>query len=377
MTGKVEFEIVSGLYCDFIGYLTETGIQIYSIKSTEFGIKAVCNASDYKKIARLAKRYQCRTKITAKKGIYFKVRKIFRRKGLVMGTALVFLCLYLFSHIVWRIDVISPSRNITEDVYSILYSDHMYAGSIFSQEKNNRLIQRIFLEVDDVGYVTMNFYKGVLTCKIDPAIEKLPYLEDSTSGNITATESGVIEDLRVYRGFSQVQAGQSVFKGDILVSSTYLDRNGTVQQVMPRAYIKALCQREYTAQIAFEKDIWVRTGEECCQKTLKILGMDIVLQKTQIDDWAKFDMEKTFENVSFMGFRLPMTTETIKYYNKYKMHISKDENQAFNAGVKIIDEMIKNDKAVISVESKEYFSVNEGDSVTATCKVTGYYNITK
>ncbi len=377
MLSKVKFEIISGLYCEFVNYLVENNFCISSAESTDFGIKAVCLASEYKEIARLAKKFQCKTKIIAKKGIYFKMRKILKRKGLLMGATMVFLYLFLFSHIIWRIDVISQDENITRDVYSVLYTNNVYAGCVFSQEKNNNIIRQIFTDVDNVGYVTMNFSKGVLTCKIDPAINKLPYLENSTSGNIVATESGIIEDLRVYKGFSQVQIGQSVYKGDILVSATYIDRNGTLQQVMPRAYIKAICEKEYTTQIDFEKDVWIRTGEIERQTAVKLLGKNIMLKKADKKKWDKFDIEKSFENMSMMGFMLPVTIERTKFYNKELVHISRDEQTAYNAGIKVIEAMIKSDRALIDIENKEMSQTADENSLTICCKVYGHYDITE
>ena len=376
MYGKIKFEVVSGLYCEFIGELVDKGLCIWSVESTEFGITAVCFAADYKEIAGIAKKYQCRTKIIGKKGFYFRFRKILNRKGLLCGTVLVFLYLFLFSHIIWRVDVISPSENITQDVYSLLYANDVCAGSIFNQEKNSDIRQQIFINVDNVGYVTMNFSGGILTCKVDPAINKLPYLENSTSGNIVASESGIIEDLRVYKGFSQVQRGQSVYKGDVLVSATYIDRNGTLQQVMPRAYIKALCEKEYVAVIDYEKDIAVRTGETETEKNIKILGKSIRVRKADIKKWQKYDTEKYCRNVSFMGFMLPVTTETVKYYNKRDMHIIRDEKTAYSVGLKVIDEMIKGDRAFIEAESCEYRYTADENTLTITCTVKGYYDIT-
>jgi len=377
MPSKVTFEIISGLYCEFLNHLVENEFYISSAESTKFGIKATCLASDYKDIARLAKKFQCRTKIVAKKGIYFKIRKILKRKGLLMGAAMVFLYLFLFSRVIWCIDVISPDEKITVDVYSMLYANGIYAGSVFSQEKNNGTVQQIFMEVDNIGYLTMNFSKGVLTCKIDPAINKLPYLESSTSGNIVATESGIIEDLRVYKGFSQVQIGQSVYKGDILVSATYLDRNGTLQQVMPRAYIKAICEKEYTAQIDFEKDIWLRTGEVQQQTVIKLLDKKFYVQKADTEKWNRYDTEKSFEYMSFMGFRLPATIEKTKFYNKEMIHIARDESAAYSAGLKVIEAMIKSDRALIDIQSKDISQNADEKSLTINCKIQGYYDITR
>ena len=376
MTSKVYFEVYSGLYCEFLNYLVEKEIFVSLIKSTDFGFTATCMAKDYKKIARAAKKFQCKTKIIRKNGLYFKSRKVLARKGIVLSAALVFLYVFLFSKLIWRIDIIAPSKNITEDVNSILYENNCYAGAVFNQEKNQNIIQKIFMDVDNVGYVTLNFYKGILTCKVDATINKMPYLENSTSGNITASLDGVIEELEIYNGFSDIQIGQTVLKGDILVEPTYVDRNGTLQQVMPRAFIKAYCLKEYSAQTDFNKEVFIRTGKYTEQVSLKFIGKKILIKKADIDAYKQYESEKYFENITILGFSLPLTKETIRFYEKESVSIEKDEQSAYDAAKKAVDTTIKSDTSLLVADKYEYYSKTTEDGVTVFCRVYGHYDIT-
>jgi len=376
LTSKVYFEIYSGLYCEFLNYLVEKEIFVSLIKSTDFGFTAICMAKDYKKIARAAKKFQCKTKIIRKNGLYFKSKKILARKGIVLSAALVFLYVFLFSKLIWRIDIIAPSKNITEDVNSILYENNCYAGAVFNQEKNQNIIQKIFMDVDNVGYVTLNFYKGILTCKVDATINKMPYLENSTSGNITASLDGVIEELEIYNGFSDIQIGQTVLKGDILVEPTYVDRNGTLQQVMPRAFIKAYCLKEYSAQTDFNKEVFIRTGKYTEQVALKLIGKKILIKKADIDAYKQYESEKCFENINILGFSLPLTRETIRFYEKESVKIEKDEQSAYNAAKKAVDTTIKSDTSLLVADKYEYYSKTTEGGVTVFCRVYGHYDIT-
>ena len=376
MTSKVYFEVYSGLYCEFLNYLVEKEIFVSLIKSTDFGFTAICMAKDYKKIARAAKKFQCKTKIIRKNGLYFKSRKVLARKGIVLSAALVFLYVFLFSKLIWRIDIIAPSKNITEDVNTILYENNCYAGAVFNQEKNQNIIQKIFMDVDNVGYVTLNFYKGILTCKVDATINKMPYLENSTSGNITASLDGVIEELEIYNGFSDIQIGQTVLKGDVLVEPTYVDRNGTLQQVMPRAFIKAYCLKEYSAQTDFNKEVFIRTGKYTQQVSLKLIGKKILIKKADIDAYKQYESEKYFENITILGFSLPLTKETIRFYEKESVNIEKDEQSAYDAAKKAVDTTIKSDTSLLVADKYEYYSKTTEDGVTVFCRVYGHYDIT-
>lgn len=377
MLSKVRFEVASGLYCQFLNYLIENNYYLISIKHTEFGFSAICLAEDYIKIAKIAVKYQCKIKAVKKIGIYFKIKNILKRKGIMFGACLVLLLTYIFSNIIWRIDVIAPTKNITEDVCTLLYENNIYTGAYFNKDKNKDVRMQIFSNVDNVGYVTLNFYKGVLTCKVDQTINRMPYLENATTGNIVSNLDGVIQDLRIYNGFSDLKIGQVVTKGELLVSSTYLDNSGNLQQVMPRAYIEAYCVKQYETQVEFNKIVPIRTGKTLNKITLKCLGKELVIKDETKNMFSQYDSEKKFEYIRIMGFKLPITKEVITYYEKTDTVIEKNEEQALASAKKIMTTVIKADKSLISAEKFEYSNEITESGVTLYCKVYGNYDITQ
>lgn len=377
MISKVKFEVLSGLHCNFLNCLIDSEYYVSSVQATDFGFIAVCFAKDYKKIAKLARKFQCRTKILKRKGLWFKIRKILVRKGLFAGAAAVALCIWFFTNLIWRIDIISPDKNITQDIYSLLYRNDVYAGAFFSQEKNQNIIQQISKNVDNVGYVTLNFYKGILTCKVDPTINKMPYLENRTTGNITASMDGVIEELEIYNGFSDIKIGQSVSKGDILVSATFIDRNSNIQQVMPRAYIKAYCQKQYSAYVPYNKKVHVRTGEYSKKVTLKFMNKELIMQKANIEEYLLYESKKTVEHITVLGFRLPLTKETVFYYKKEEINVHKDEKTAKIAAKIIVDTVVESDVSLVEPEETEYTYIPDDKGMMVYCNIKGHFDITK
>ena len=376
MLSKVKFEITAGLHAEFLNHLIENNFYIADVKATSFGFTGICMAADYRAIALKARKYQCRIKIVKKKGIWFKTRRLLQRKGLIIGAAVIFLSVAFSENLIWRIDVVSEDKNIVQDVYTILYQNDVYAGSYFNQDKNQMLIQKISRDVDNVAYITMNFYKGILTCKIDKTIAKLPYLENSTTGNITASMDGVIERFEVYSGFSALKAGQIVKKGDILVSSTFIDRNNELQQVMPRAFIEAYCEKSYEAFVPFEKTVDVRTGRFMEKNTFKFIKFNYEIEKSRKIPYEYYDTERVYRNLTCAGFCLPLTIEKTVYYEKNKVSVHKDINSAKTAAKLIADIIIGSDKTLIKEEAREYIYTQAEDGIKVVCRLRGYFDIT-
>ena len=167
-----------------------------------------------------------------------------------------------------------------------------------------------------------------------------------------------------------------MLKGDILVEPTYVDRNGTLQQVMPRAFIKAYCLKEYSAQTDFNKEVFIRTGKYTEQVSLKFIGKKILIKKADIDAYKQYESEKYFENITILGFSLPLTKETIRFYEKESVNIEKDEQSAYDAAKKAVDTTIKSDTSLLVADKYEYYSKTTEDGVTVFCRVYGHYDIT-
>lgn len=371
----IKFEVSAGLYCEFLNCLIEQNIPITHIKSTDLGFTAVCQGQDYMRIAKLARKFQCRINCVKKRGIYFKVKNIIKRKGLILGCAAVIFLMYFFGNIIWRIDVQTDNQQIKRDIYNVLYENDVYAGALFSKEKNSSLVQKISMQVDNVGYVTLNFYKGVLNCIVDETLKKEEYVDFDYSGNINASLDGIITDLRVYSGFSQVSIGQSVSKGDLLVSSVYLDKNGNVQQVVPSAYIEAYCVKEYQTQVYFNKTEEVYSGRIETEKTVKFLNNQFKYKKADIDEFEDYEVRKSYANLEILGFKLPATVQTDTYYEKVKTDINSDSEKAMAVAQGIIKAIIKQDKSLIEQDYSEYEQITLEDSIILKCKMYGYYDI--
>ena len=112
MLSKVKFEITAGLHNEFLNHIIENQFYVTDVKPTKLGFIATCLAKDFKTIAFIARKHQCRIKIIKKKGIGFKTRKLLQRKGLIAGAAVIFLSVIFFENLIWRIDVIGTKTRL-------------------------------------------------------------------------------------------------------------------------------------------------------------------------------------------------------------------------------------------------------------------------
>ena len=375
MTAKVRFQVTAGLYNDLLNHLRQNEIIIFDVVFDSFGFYATCNATDYRYIARQAKKYQTRTRIIKKSGLYFILKPFKERKGIIGGVILFYFLIYLFSGVIWRIDINAEDEILENNIAVQLYENGIFPGVFYNEDKFSSVQKKLILD-NNISYVTMNFYKGVLVCKIRDSVEKEDYIADLKTEDLYATLSGIISDLRVYSGYSMVELGQGVSQGQLLVSSVHTDRHGRVFTSPVRAYVEAECEKTYSVTIPFEKQTEILTGRHTTIYTVFVFGIPFEFEGTEPYSFNN-QMEKTkLEYISFLGFRLPVTVIKTEYYEIESVNLHNDILSARNIGRSQIDYMIKNDEKLMKEKERQYdYFINE-DSLTVNCIVQGCYQIT-
>lgn len=375
MEPKVKFRVLYGFVNEFLNYLIEKEIHLTCIESTQFGFTAICSAKDYFTIARSSKKFQCRTKILKKTGLYFKLRKYLKRKGLIAGIILFPIWCFVFSKIIWRIDINTVDENLKNEIANTLFDNNVYTGTFYSKETMTSLKRHIMAGNNKIGYIAFNFYKGTLECEIYPAVIKEDYTRSKTEGNIYSQLDGLITDLRVYNGFSTVVLGQSVSKGDMLVCNTVTNEFNHTTVSKTRAYVEGICKKTYTVFIPFEKQADVYSGLQACEVYLYFMGKEYAVKKTETLP-EKYTRQTVMKYGDFFGFHLPVTVKKITYYRLETKNISNDIISAQASAKMQLIQLTENDTKLKKEISREYDYKIEEKGIFAVCVVEGYYDMT-
>ncbi len=376
MIPEVKFEILYGLSEEFLNYLLEAGYVLRDVNVVKAGFTACCDAADYRHIRRAVKKYQCKIRILEKRGIYFKIRKFLKRKGLIAGVAVFMLSCFLFSKIIWRIDINAADDIKKGRIAAYLFENNVYPGVIYDGKKMDDLKSDIMLRQNDVSYIAFNFYKGVLECIVYPVKEKEKYTDIESENNIYSRLSGIITDLRVYTGFSRVGLGQSVSRGDLLVSNVTTDKFGFVSVSDTSVYIEGICEKDYSLFVPYKSTRMIYTGRLQQKKELYFMNKAYVLKSDDFDESGNYSQRTYIKYGDIMGFKLPYT---IKVTNRYMLENTETETDVLNAYTKAknrITKMINEDKKLKEEYERTYDYSFNAEGVTFACTVKGRYEMT-
>ena len=373
MIAKVMFAVDYGFNNDFLNFILRQGIDLYSIKQTEYGFTAICHARDYRKIAFLSRKFQCRVRIRKKKGIYFVLHPLKQRCGILLVVCLFpFLCAF-FSCIIWKVTINTDDTRLKNAIGHSLYNQGVYRGSYCTKTKLDEAQQQLMLENKNLGYITLNFYRGILECNVYLRNEKTDSRPAHYEEDITCTISGIVTDIRVYSGFQMVKPGESVCRGDVLVAASRTDSRGSTDMQSTAAYIAGDCEKEYRVYIPYNKNAQVYTGLQKRNVTVSFMEKNYHIVQNDLSDFGNYIVTSTVVPASFFGFSFPFTVKTDVYSQLGEMGLVTDFPQARKNGHNQLSHIIAADEKMEQEYTRNYDYIVSEEGVTVVCCVRGRY----
>ncbi len=113
---------LEGYYIErFINICTNEKITIWKLKREKnINLKLNVGINDFKEIAKIAKKLQCKIKIEKKKGLPFIMHKYKKRKVFVIALLIVILAIGISSNYIWNIEIKSENNEEFEGIYEDL-----------------------------------------------------------------------------------------------------------------------------------------------------------------------------------------------------------------------------------------------------------------
>lgn len=187
-------------------------------------------------------------------GISVLVRMTFKRKGIV---AAAFACLILWcyiSNIIWSLDV-SGNESISEGrVLSALSSVGVKEGVFIPSLNTKKLVLDFLVNNNEISWMHLNINGTDATAEITERKSPPERIDKIKSSNIVAKCDGVIVRADVYSGGREVEIGDTVQEGQLLVSSFFETRKAGQLLRRAKGSIYARTYPTYVFMVAKEKD---------------------------------------------------------------------------------------------------------------------------
>lgn len=173
---------------------------------------------DYRQIRPVAKKAHCIPKVKKRAGLPFLLKKAAKRKGFLLGFVLSVFLAWQCSLRIWNIEINGGFLHTKEQMLDYLEGEGIYAGIKSEEIDCFELEKQMRLQFPDIGWVSAEIKGTNLYINLNESV--MPKEADLKTGeyHIVAAQDGVVEKISVRAGVPQVKAGDTVKKGDILIS---------------------------------------------------------------------------------------------------------------------------------------------------------------
>lgn len=298
--------------------------------------------------------YGCKINAFEEKGVYVLLSKAYMRLGLVVGSILLCVIMYLSSLFIWEIRVVGNLSFDSSEIIDTLRYLGFYEGCLKSTTDLDKLHNDFLLCEKRISWIAVNIKGNIAFVEVSMREFPPERLDKNERNNVIASCDGVIMRVDAYEGGKQVKEGEVVSKGQILISAFFDTKDNNTFFTNARGSVMAKTQRSFEVRVNKFKNVKAFTGKTKKKNSIVVLGKEIPLWFFVKPDFKNYVKEETLNNIVVLGVKMPIKLKTT-VYKEYDIHkeILDNDNAVFKAKScmfeKISKEMIKGD--IVSINS--------------------------
>lgn len=310
--GRVEVEAKGNQIEQFMNQLHRRRIPMRSPRRTEEGLlRFTVPRRAFKRLRGPAFKTGTRVRILKKRGLFIAIRPFRKRWGLAVGF-LVFMGLVFFSAgFIWQVEVIGCEKTSATQILADLEEMGLRVGCRRNIDVGP--IENRYLKGNEkLSWMSINVKGTTALVEVRERGLKPEILDLTTPSNIYAARDGVILSVMDYGGTRQVQVGEAVLAGDILVSGDWTDKYGVRHLTRSIATVTAETRRETTVSFAFEEKIRKKTGKKRTFFAVSFGKMKISLYFTKKISYNEYDTVEDRYPLRIGSFVFPISLHRIR-----------------------------------------------------------------
>lgn len=351
---------IEGYYIErFINICKNNKVAIWNLKRDK-DIRLYLNVGvkDFKEICKIARKTRCKVKISRKKGMPFLLHRYKKRKIFLFLLLILVILVALSSNFVWNVDIIEENGQELENISQDIESSGLKIGKLKSKINTKEIINKIRLERKDIAWMGIELKGTNAIVKLVKADEKPQIVDENEYCNIISDKAGVITKISAQSGTINVNVGDTIRQGDILINGWMEGKYTGIRYVHAKGEIQAKVWYTKYKKIQYNTTERRETGKTENSYSLKFNNFKINLPKGV----SKFEIYDTIETENkfkiFSDFYLPISV--IKTTNKEIQEIQKQYSleEAKNIGVeelqKELDAEIENKETIVNKNINTY-----------------------
>ncbi len=258
-TGYVSFSAHGGFCERFVNLCTLNRIPLWNMKRQSDTLFADTTVRGYKSIRQSAHRSGVKLKIVKKHGLPFFMEHNRRRRGILIGLAACVLVVAALSRFVWSISVEGNHKLSKEQILTVFAENGVKIGALKKGISPEDASYNATRSLPELLWASVNIKGSHIEIVVKERTDA-PEFPDTTPCNIVASEDGKIISVQANIGDVQVQAGDLVLKGDLLISGVTKNLDGSENLKSARGNVEAEVNTEIS--VGGEPLVFTQTEEK-------------------------------------------------------------------------------------------------------------------
>lgn len=216
LIGYVIIYIENVNYEKVINVLKKNNILIWDIKRRNTGVQIKIKASSYFKHEEFISKLGIT--LLNKRGLFFSLKKLRRRKGFIIGFVFLIICMIYFCSFIWFIEIIGSNKIEDSQIIEMLNKNNItvpYKINLLNCEHVENILYENF---ESLKFVEAYVEGTKLLIYVKEKKEPEYITKESFPSSIISKKNAVINKIILKKGMKVVKEGDVVTKGQILIN---------------------------------------------------------------------------------------------------------------------------------------------------------------
>lgn len=286
-------------------------------------------------LTEIAERQGGHAETVFRRGVPFFLGRFRRRRTLIASLVLAAVLLFCGSHFIWAFEIEGETAYRDAYILRVLAEEGVRIGTYGLSVDSEDLRNRVLLRLPELSWIGINVRGFQAHVQVRPRIPKPTLREEAPPQNIVAARAGVVTKVAAQGGHAVVQRGETVEKGDLLISG-YVDYEGSAVRMLPASgEVTARTWRTCSVTVLptrQEKRYTGKTGH----------GLSLVFGTKRIKFFGGAGIaEEKYDTITerfpwhIFSFSLPVTTvwETHRFYEREEVSVSEASARAMGESI--------------------------------------------
>lgn len=369
LRNTVIFAAIGVYYEEFLSELIRENVFLRNIRTEQGLLYAETKRKSYPKIAKTARKYGIRTRVSKKNGLYTRFFPYRKRIGLFIGGILSVLLLLILERFVWKIEVHGAEIVSENQVLELLIEDGIFLGAPISSFDVNAAEIHLKQQISQLSWVSVSRRGSTIHVYLNETnMSKAEEIPLKTPCNVIAARTGKIVETQVYAGTLLYPIGSGVSEGNVVVSGVVND--GAEHILMTHANAKIIA--EFTEELSFSMPYTTiekqKTGTVETAKELMLFGFVIPISEKPDSNKNKICTEYT-EAYYLMNLQLPWKVRTYTFTEYEDLSVTRKTEDIIRLLEKRLDDYCTNIFGEYEILNVERQANCDDTGVTLTARV--------